>query len=189
MMNALRQLIGITDEEKQERAIAFGERLNLVRRTHQGRGISRKDLAEKLGIPMHHITELEAGKKTCWWEYIPELAKALEVDEDMLLLGTQEELRKSTQRSACTTEAETLLYHISLEVEGCDPYYVERAIRTHRETEEQVKDKYLPMKLVSLSSTQRSNQNFRAQRPLPLEAYFLLHLLAHHLPRHEEANG
>jgi len=51
------------------------------------RNLTQKQLAEKTGVTIAHISQIESGKRECSVKLLKSLAAALEVDVEMLLSG------------------------------------------------------------------------------------------------------
>lgn len=65
--------------------IQFGKRLQTTRKAH---GITQEELADRLSVDRNHITRMERGIRVCSIDLLVEMASALGVSTDYLLLGT-----------------------------------------------------------------------------------------------------
>ena len=65
--------------------IAIGNRVRLIR---ESQGKTRDKLSEEANISSHFLFEIETGKKSMTTNTIVNLAKALHVSTDFLLLGS-----------------------------------------------------------------------------------------------------
>lgn len=63
----------------------FGKRLQDARKL---RGITQEELAERISVDRNHITRMERGIRVCSIDLLVEMASALGVSTDYLLLGT-----------------------------------------------------------------------------------------------------
>lgn len=64
--------------------LKFGKRLQHMRKAL---GITQEELAERLSVDRNHITRMERGIRVCSVDLLVELAKALDVSTDFLLVG------------------------------------------------------------------------------------------------------
>lgn len=62
----------------------FGWRLQNIRKAQ---GITQEELADKLSVDRNHITRMERGIRVCSIDLLVEMAFALNVSTDYLLLG------------------------------------------------------------------------------------------------------
>lgn len=88
--------------------LQFGKRLQNVRKTH---GITQEELADRLSVDRNHITRMERGIRVCSIDLLVEMASALGVSTDYLLLRitpaerTKEELLVVIERLAQITQS------------------------------------------------------------------------------------
>ena len=85
----------------------LGERIQAVRKT---RGIKQYALAEKTGLSCQYISQIETGKKQISLQSLMQIAEALDVTADSLLVGNQKET---------TTEYD---YDLCAIISGCNYY-------------------------------------------------------------------
>lgn len=64
--------------------LEFGKRLQRTRKAH---GITQEELAERISVDRNHITRMERGIRVCSIDLLVEIAFALDVSTDYLLLG------------------------------------------------------------------------------------------------------
>lgn len=64
--------------------LEFGKRLQRTRKAH---GITQEELAERISVDRNHVTRMERGIRVCSIDLLVELATALEVSTDYLLMG------------------------------------------------------------------------------------------------------
>jgi len=64
--------------------LEFGKRLQYARKAH---GITQEELAERISVDRNHITRMERGIRVCSIDLLVEIATALEVSTDYLLVG------------------------------------------------------------------------------------------------------
>lgn len=78
----------MTEQKHTGRALfdpfTFGKRLQNVRKSH---GITQEELAERISVDRNHITRMERGIRVCSIDLLVEMASALGVSTDYLLLG------------------------------------------------------------------------------------------------------
>lgn len=65
--------------------LEFGKRLQ---NTRKALGITQEELADRISVDRNHITRMERGIRVCSIDLLVELAAALEVSTDYLLVGT-----------------------------------------------------------------------------------------------------
>lgn len=63
----------------------FGKRLQNARKSY---GITQEELAERISVDRNHITRMEREIRVCSIDLLVEMASALGVSTDYLLLGT-----------------------------------------------------------------------------------------------------
>ena len=66
----------------------LGERIQEVRKT---RGIKQMVLAERTGLSCQYISQIETGRKQISLQALMQIAEALDVTADALLVGNQKE--------------------------------------------------------------------------------------------------
>ena len=64
--------------------LEFGKRLQ---NTRKALGITQEELADRISVDRNHITRMERGIRVCSVDLLVELAAALEVSTDYLLVG------------------------------------------------------------------------------------------------------
>lgn len=64
--------------------IEFGKRLQIARKAL---GVTQEELADSISVDRNHITRMERGIRVCSIDLLVELAAALEVSTDYLLMG------------------------------------------------------------------------------------------------------
>ena len=82
--------------EKKNLNIAIGNRIRVLRETQ---GKTRDRLAEEAGISSHFLFEIETGKKSMTSNTIINIAKALNVTTDFILLGAAKSNGKNCYQS------------------------------------------------------------------------------------------
>lgn len=63
----------------------FGKRLQSARKSL---GVTQDELADRISVDRNHITRMERGIRVCSIDLLVELAAALNVSTDYLLVGT-----------------------------------------------------------------------------------------------------
>lgn len=63
---------------------------NPVKVWREYRGLTQSQLAEKTGVTVAHISQIESGKRECSVKLLKALAAALDVDVEMLLSGDED---------------------------------------------------------------------------------------------------
>ena len=64
--------------------LEFGKRLQITRKAL---GITQEELADMISVDRNHITRMERGVRVCSIDLLVELAVALKVSTDYLLMG------------------------------------------------------------------------------------------------------
>lgn len=65
----------------------FGERLQKARKAS---GLTQEGLAEKLAVDRNHVSRMERGTRVCSIDLLVEIAVALDVSTDYLLMGRRD---------------------------------------------------------------------------------------------------
>ena len=78
-------MIEVCSMNKKELNISVGNRIRLIR---ESQGKTRDKLSEEANISPHFLFEIETGKKSMTTNTIINLARALNVTTDFLLLGS-----------------------------------------------------------------------------------------------------
>lgn len=80
--------------DKRQLNVAIGSR---IRQRREELGCTREQIAERANISVQFLFDIEKGKKSMTAMTIVNLAKALSVSIDFLLLGTAKEERRGTE--------------------------------------------------------------------------------------------
>lgn len=89
--------------------LQFGKRLQATRKAL---GITQEELADRLSVDRNHITRMERGIRVCSIDLLVEMASALGVSTDYLLLGTTPTERSKAALLTVIEQLSQIIQHL-----------------------------------------------------------------------------